>query len=403
MERYIKEKKGKTIILNFPEKKEYLIQVADKNYKIKSGFSVNVYRQLIEDIDKENWKEIIARILQSEISSEISKVEGSSPSINEILSDSTEPCKKYIKILLEQDIKLKEFYGEDIEDNDEYEKFKNAVEKYHEYTHENINKKLMAFTNSFNEQMKKYDFSSVFTELNNVFSGIREQIRDSLTEFKNLLPEFDWDDWDEGVKHWGEYGWTMIPNAPIGLFKTKISDESERDKIALQYLRKKDMDDLFKELQKMRLNHSDLNEAIYCYNNRCYKACAMILCSIIDGIIYKRQPVKKRNRRKGDRKFFEKIKESGLKKELLQQSIFLLQIDNLIAYLNKLFENGKDFQLDTNVLNRNFLLHGMSKRRVRQKDCKQLFLAVYNTKLVIEGLDGRLKNNNIHIMQILEN
>lgn len=293
MERYIKEKKGKTIILNFPEKKEYLIQVADKNYKIKSGFSVNVYRQLIEDIDKENWKEIIARILQSEISSEISKVEGSSPSINEILSDSTEPCKKYIKILLEQDIKLKEFYGEDIEDNDEYEKFKNAVEKYHEYTHENINKKLMAFTNSFNEQMKKYDFSSVFTELNNVFSGIREQIRDSLTEFKNLLPEFDWDDWDEGIKHWGEYGWTMIPNAPIGLFKTKISDESERDKIALQYLRKKDMDDLFKELQKMRLNHSDLNEAIYCYNNRCYKACAMILCSIIDGIIYKRQPVKK--------------------------------------------------------------------------------------------------------------
>ena len=99
MERYIKEKKGKTTILNFPEKKEYLIQVADKNYKIKSGFSVNVYRQLIEDIDKENWKEIIARILQSEISSEISKVEGSSPSINEILSDSTEPCKKYIKIL----------------------------------------------------------------------------------------------------------------------------------------------------------------------------------------------------------------------------------------------------------------------------------------------------------------
>lgn len=399
MERYIKEKKGKTIILNFPEKKEYLIQVADKNYKIKSGFSVNVYRQLIEDIDKENWKEIIARILQSEIS----KVEGSSPSINEILSDSTEPCKKYIKILLEQDIKLKEFYDEDIEDNDEYEKFKNAVEKYHEYTHENINKKLMAFTNSFNEQMKKYDFSSVFTELNNVFSGIREQIRDSLTEFKNLLPEFDWDDWDEGVKHWGECGWTMIPNAPIGLFKTKISDESERDKIALQYLRKKDMDDLFKELQKMRLNHSDLNEAIYCYNNRCYKTCAMILCSIIDGIIYKRQPVKKGNRRKGDRKFFEKIKESGLKKELLQQSIFLLQIDNLIAYLNKLFENGKDFQLDTNVLNRNFLLHGMSKKRVRQKDCKQLFLAVYNTKLVIEGLDGRLKNNNIHIMQILEN
>jgi hypothetical protein len=98
---------------------------------------------------------------------------------------------------------------------------------------------------------------------------------------------------------------------------------------------------------------------------------------MIDGMIYKRQPVKKGSRRKGDSRFFEKIKESGLKEDLLQQSFFLLQMNNLIAYLTKLFENGKDFQLDTKVLNRNFLLHGMSKKNVSQKECKQLFLAVY--------------------------
>ena len=69
----------------------------------------------------------------------------------------------------------------------------------------------------------------------------------------------------------------------------------------------------------------------------------MILCSMIDGMIYKRQPVKKDSRRKGDSKFFKKIKESGLKEDLLQQSFFLLQMNNLIAYLTKLFENGNDF------------------------------------------------------------
>ena len=101
--------------------------------------------------------------------------------------------------------------------------------------------------------------------------------------------------------------------------------------------------------------------------------------------------------------FFEKIKESGLKEDLLQQSFFLLQMNNLIAYLTKLFENGKDFQLDTKVLNRNFLLHGMSKKNVSQKECKQLFLAVYNTKLIIEGVNGRLKKKNVNITQMLSN
>ncbi len=124
---------------------------------------------------------------------------------------------------------------------------------------------------------------------------------------------------------------------------------------------------------------------------------------MIDGMIYKRQPVKKGSRRKGDSRFFEKIKESGLKEDLLQQSFFLLQMNNLIAYLTKLFENGKDFQLDTKVLNRNFLLPGMSKKNVSQKECKQLFLAIYNIKLIIEGVNGRLKKKNVNITQMLSN
>lgn len=78
-------------------------------------------------------------------------------------------------------------------------------------------------------------------------------------------------------------------------------------------------------------------------------------------------------------------------------------MNNLIAYLTKLFENGKDFQLDTKVLNRNFLLPGMSKKNVSQKECKQLFLAVYNIKLIIEGVNGRLKKKNVNITQMLSN
>ena len=406
MEKDVISEADDTIVIDVPEQKEYVISIANNSYKIKPIFSIYVYEQLIEDINEENWKNKIAKILQLEIN----KTGEGSPSINDILNDPTEPCKKYIKVLLEQNRKLKEFYDENHDENDEYKKFENAVKQYNKYTFENmksgmleIQKKIATMRNNLFAQIPKYDFSSAFSDFNDIARGIQNQIRDSLEKFKSSLPEFNWDDWNEGIKYWGENGWTIIPHAPAGLFKTKIADKSERDKIALRYLRKNDMEDLFADLQEMRLNHKDLNEAIYCYDNKCYKACAMILCSMIDGMIYKRQPVKKDSRRKGDSKFFKKIKESGLKEDLLQQSFFLLQMNNLIAYLTKLFENGNDFQLDTKVLNRNFLLHGMSKKSVSQKECKQLFLAVYNTKLIIEGVNGRLKKKNVNITQMLSN
>ena len=388
MEKDVISEADDTIVIDVPEQKEYVISIANNSYKIKPIFSIYVYEQLIEDINEENWKNKIAKILQSEIN----KTGEGRPSIDDILNDPTEPCKKYIKVLLEQNRKLKEFYDENHDENDEYKKFENAVKQYNKYTFENmksgmleIQKKIATMRNNLFAQIQKYDFSSVFSGFNDIVRGIQNQISDSLAKIKSSLPEFNWDDWNEGMKYWGENGWTIIPHAPAGLFKTN------------------DMEDLFSNLQGMRLNHKDLNEAIYCYNNKCYKACAMILCSMIDGMIYKRQPVKKGSRRKGDSRFFEKIKESGLKEDLLQQSFFLLQMNNLIAYLTKLFENGKDFQLDTKVLNRNFLLHGMSKKNVSQKECKQLFLAVYNTKLIIEGVNGRLKKKNVNITQMLSN
>ena len=409
MEKDVISEADDTIVIDVPEQKEYVISIANNSYKIKPIFSIYVYEQLIEDINEENWKNKIAKILQSEIN----KTGEGRPSIDDILNDPTEPCKKYIKVLLEQNRKLKEFYDENHDENDEYKKFENAVKQYNKYTFENmksgmleIQKKIATMRNNLFAQIQKYDFSSVFSGFNDIVRGIQNQISDSLAKIKSSLPEFNWDDWNEGMKYWGENGWTIIPHAPAGLFKTKIADKSERDKIALRYLRKNDMEDLFSNLQGMRLNHKDLNEAIYCYNNKCYKACEVfigkdtpagnggsdILFEFIQRSIgfFRYQ-------------FFEKIKESGLKEDLLQQSFFLLQMNNLIAYLTKLFENGKDFQLDTKVLNRNFLLHGMSKKNVSQKECKQLFLAVYNTKLIIEGVNGRLKKKNVNITQMLSN
>ena len=50
----------------------------------------------------------------------------------------------------------------------------------------------------------------------------------------------------------------------------------------------------------------------------------------------------------------------------------------------EVFEKGNDFRKQPEVLNRNFLDHGMLTRKVTRKDCVQLFLLYYN---ILELLD----------------
>ena len=92
MEKDVISEADDTIVIDVPEQKEYVISIANNSYKIKPIFSIYVYEQLIEDINEENWKNKIAKILQLEIN----KTGEGSPSINDILNDPTEPCKKYI-------------------------------------------------------------------------------------------------------------------------------------------------------------------------------------------------------------------------------------------------------------------------------------------------------------------
>ena len=190
MEKDVISEADDTIVIDVPEQKEYVISIANNSYKIKPIFSIYVYEQLIEDINEENWKNKIAKILQSEIN----KTGEGRPSIDDILNDPTEPCKKYIKVLLEQNRKLKEFYDENHDENDEYKKFENAVKQYNKYTFENmksgmleIQKKIATMRNNLFAQIQKYDFSSVFSGFNDIVRGIQNQISDSLAKIKSSL------------------------------------------------------------------------------------------------------------------------------------------------------------------------------------------------------------------------
>ena len=192
----------------------------------------------------------------------------------------------------------------------------------------------------------------------------------------------------ESYKTWGSMGWSVIPHAPLKLFNSVPDTIKEADKIALQYFDKDGMEHLFSNLKKKRIKKEDINSAIYCFENKQYKACALLLFGIIDAKLIRLQSIRKTEKR---RKVGGKaVKELETKyREKMDEEYFLyhmLYATGLLSCLNTFFADGNDFRQEPDVINRNFIDHGMNRRRVRKKDCIQLFVALYDLVEFLEDL-----------------
>ena len=135
-----------------------------------------------------------------------------------------------------------------------------------------------------------------------------------------------------------------------------------------------------------RVKKADFEEAVFDYNHRQYKSCALILFSLVDAVLIRLQ---KKSDLNGKRRKVGLSAVSEAKKrtetDINTQMLFIAMFyTNLFACLEKVFESGKDFKNQPDVINRNFLDHGMMTNKVRKKDCIQLFLLYYN---MLELLD----------------
>jgi hypothetical protein len=184
-------------------------------------------------------------------------------------------------------------------------------------------------------------------------------------------------------KEWGKLGWSVLPNAPDQLFDKDPTNFFDADKVALSYCKKNDMDNIFNNLRLAKIKKVDLEEAIFCYENRKYKACALVLFGIIDSNFIRRG---KSIGNKGRAVGFWAIKNYKEKTESDNEQRFFMVFHyyNLFCCLMNLFNSTDDFKSEKKIVNRNFLGHGMNRRKVRKKDCIQLFLALSNLMIVLE-------------------
>lgn len=183
---------------------------------------------------------------------------------------------------------------------------------------------------------------------------------------------------------WGKFGWTLMPHAEITVFNEAPSDIKDSNERIKEWCTKADMETLFEGFLYVKgANKRDLEEAINLYRSRQYKSCAMLLFSLLDAKLIRMQRKEDRDpkskRRSSGASAIRKIKKRVESEQDINKKFFLLlSYTNLFACIETLFEDAKDFKKQPTLINRNFLQHGMLTRKVKKRDCIQLFLLYYN-------------------------
>ena len=244
--------------------------------------------------------------------------------------------------------------------------------------------------NSFTKAISEYytfDFSAI-TENMRVFSERLSELVKSIQ-----IPEISDERKQELIeshRQWGEYGWTINPCADYEtLCDTVPGSKKQADLAAMKYCSKKYMPLVFEEIRKCkRVKIADFEESVFAFESSRYKSCALLLFSLIDAQLIRLQKKsdfdEKQRRRMVGAKAVTKAKtraENDLSDSMLFTAMFYA---NLFSCLFKMFEDGKDFKTQPQVINRNFLDHGMLTRRVSRKDCIQLFLLYYNMLCLLD-------------------
>lgn len=235
------------------------------------------------------------------------------------------------------------------------------------------------------------NFARVAQELSAVMKPIVEAVQQATAFFTKAIADFQIPTVTEerkqeliaSYKKWGEYGWTLCPGAPFDCFDELPASIEAANAVMTPLCSKREMELLFDELRSQRIKKEDLNAAILCYNNRQYKACALILFAIIDAKLIRKQKRGEKHRPSGS-KAAKRLREQFEGGDNEKKLLTMLLCVNLFSCLETLFANADDFRVEPATINRNFVSHGMTRRPVRQRDCIQLFLALYNLMLFCE-------------------
>lgn len=357
--------------------------------------------------DNSDFKEGIASIIANHIvNDEIS--------VDEIMNDE-KAIKQFIEKMLESDYAFKDIYDKLSKYENIYQRFIISVNKYYyriskeacarkiginTSAYENMLKSAMLATkavnnstsllNSLNEialiAKKAFISSAPYLKIiNQTLENFGKELSKILSNIAiPTVSEERKSDLLQSAEQWGKYGWTIIPNAPISIYYSAPKDINEADNIALEYCTDETLSSLFEKMNSDNIiNKSRLNESILCYEHNLYTPCAMLLFSLVDEKLIKLQ--EENERRSVGYGAVKKLKRKILSEQDSNKMLLMtILCKNILSCAEEMFKDGNNFLVQPNIINRNFLQHGMNQYDVSKKECIQLFLLYDNICKLIE-------------------
>ena len=234
-----------------------------------------------------------------------------------------------------------------------------------------------AFEALGNIVMKADQFATAIKPMLDVIQQISASFAESISNIS--IPTFSEEERQrllESHCQWGKLGWTWFQDAPMNFYDNPPTDMKDANTKVKHLCTTQGMEGIFSQLREQKINHEDLESAIFCFRNKQYKACALMLFGLIDAKLIRVQPRNKKREVGSKAVRLLKTQFEGNKDE--QVLYIMLFCSNLFACLETIFAYGNNFKNEPDIVNRNFADHGMNRRRIRKRDCIQLFLVLNN-------------------------
>ncbi|MCL2722634.1 MAG: hypothetical protein FWD47_14990 [Treponema sp.] len=397
------------IRISVPKLVKLKIIINGKSYTITPNLSINDYGAICDNYVKtDNFKQIIATVIRNKILDDVSNK--TAPTVKVIEQQENLFFSCFIESIIESDERLKECYDGIDENISSEQRFILACIKTYKIIGEQLSESLTAMAK---EIIKNIDFEAMRRSLQQImlsFSSILSTVdwqnhfqvlnNNLIKALKGLIiPGISEDEkkrLEASYKEWGRFGWTKIPEADNDLFDISPTELKTANKLALQYCNRKNMVVLFSLVFQKKIKRIDFEEAVICYKHRHYKACALILCGIIDSLLIKQQPkpIEKNEKRSTG---FGAVRFINNEFNSVQEKTFnyLLNGINLMQFLKELFCDTNDFTKKSLLINRHSIAHGMNTIPVRKIDCIKLFLLLNNLSEFLDltaGINKAVQN-----------
>lgn len=189
----------------------------------------------------------------------------------------------------------------------------------------------------------------------------------------------------QSAERWGSFGWVpLLPTYTIhDIIKALHSPTSqeEADAIMNSFFEENSTNQLFTEIREYidrnDQNTTTWNEAVACFNNELYTSCALDIFALLDSSFLIGQNIQKGKRRRDlARGAVKRIFEN---KEACSYFASAIATKEIISFM---FQDGEDFSIPDNSINRNILSHGMNRYIPDKTDCLKLFVLLYNVQLL---------------------